>query len=128
MNKSTSKENGIRGEDFAADMMRKLGFRIIARNYREKCGEIDLIAENGRILAFVEVKTRSKNAIASPAEAVHRQKQQKIIKTAMLYLNKNPKKLQPRFDVIEVYALEEGLQGRHIPGAFEINPHNAPKP
>ena len=127
MNNIKSNENGKRGEDFAAVMLEKQGFRIIARNFRKKCGEIDLIAANRKYLVFIEVKTRTVGSLISPAEAVNLLKQRKIIKTAMLYLAQNSTELQPRFDVFVVRSTPEGLKGIHIPGAFEITDQNSPR-
>ena len=123
----SSNESGKYGEDFAAAILTKQGFRILARNFRKKCGEIDLIAANRKFLVFIEVKTRTAGSLISPAEAVNITKQRKIIKTAMLYLTQNPTELQPRFDVFEVRSTPMGLKGVHIPGAFEITDQNSPR-
>ncbi|MBQ6600946.1 MAG: YraN family protein, partial [Clostridia bacterium] len=61
---------GNKGEAFAAEYYRKLGFTVTAQNYTCRGGEIDIIAENGEYIIFVEVKTRSSNSLYSPAEAV----------------------------------------------------------
>lgn len=92
------------GEDRAAEYLRDKGFRLAAANWRCRFGEIDLIAEDGTYLCFVEVKLR-KNAAYGPAAAfVDRRKQDKLRAAAMLYLSRRPTDLQPRFDVIEIYA------------------------
>ena len=92
------------GEERAAEYLRRKGFRITAANWRCRFGEIDLIAEDGRYLCFVEVKERKNDAFGSAAEFVDRRKQEKLRAAAMLYLSRHPTDLQPRFDVVEIYA------------------------
>ena len=95
---------GAWGEAVAAEYLRKKKYKIVACGYRTRFGEIDIIAENRRFLVFVEVKTRKSAGFASPREFVDRAKQERLRTTAEYYLSQNPGKLQPRFDVIEVYA------------------------
>lgn len=110
------------GEDLAADYLRRKGYRILAANWRCRFGELDLVAEDGTYLCFVEVKLR-KNAAYGPAGAfVDRRKQEKLRAAAMLYLSRRPTDLQPRFDVVEIYA-PQGLEtGKpelfHLENAF----------
>lgn len=78
------------------------GYNIRARNYRIKGGEIDIIAENGDFLAFVEVKTRKPDSLVTGFEAVSQRKRGLIIKTAADYCRRYPNMLQPRFDVVQV--------------------------
>lgn len=92
------------GEDAAAAYMKKNGYKIIGRNYSCRMGEIDIIAEKGRYLAFVEVKTRKNDAFAAAAEFVTAAKQRRLAAAAEMWLGQNPSKKQPRFDVAEVYA------------------------
>lgn len=92
------------GEDRAAEWLQARGWRITARNFRCRMGEIDLIAENGRYLAFVEVKLRKDGSYGAACEAVTPAKQRKLRLTAEFYLLGHPTALQPRFDVAEVYA------------------------
>ncbi len=95
---------GAWGESVAADYLRSKRYRIIASNYRCRVGEIDLIAVNGEYMAFVEVKLRKNADFAQAREFVDQGKQRRIRMTAALYLSAHPTKLQPRFDVIEIYA------------------------
>jgi putative endonuclease len=112
---------GRRGEDAAAQYLLQQGMKIVERNLRTPVGEIDLIACDRNILAFVEVKTRRGSAFGSPGEAVGPHKQRQIIRTAKWYLNNYPhKKLQPRFDVIAITVQGDNLQIEHIPAAFEL--------
>ena len=116
---------GAAGEVIAARFLREHGYDIVAVNVRSRLGEVDIIAENDTTIAFVEVKTRDEHALAeSPKEAVTRDKQEKIKKTAMLYLQHCKTKLQPRFDVIEIVtsAGDSPLAAKsihHLENAFE---------
>ena len=116
------RELGRFGEERAARWLRLRGYRIVETNYSCRSGEIDLIARRGRYIVFVEVKLR-KNADFAPArEFVTAAKQQRIRTTAALWLSQHETGLQPRFDVIEVYA-PQGAEGRvtvrHLENAFE---------
>ena len=95
---------GAWGEALAAEYLRKKHYRILAVNYRSRFGEIDLIAANSRFLVFVEVKLRRSAGFATAREYVNFRKQDRIRMTASIYLSRFPTRLQPRFDVIEVYA------------------------
>ena len=97
-------ETGARGEAVAAEYLRKKQYKIIKQGFRSKFGEIDLIAQNGKYLVFVEVKLRKSNRFAMAREYVDARKQEKLRITASLYLSLRPTSLQPRFDVIEIYA------------------------
>lgn len=92
------------GEAVVAEDLRKKGWRILAAGYRCRLGEIDLVAGDGKFLAFVEVKLRKSTAYGTAAEAVDRRKQNRICAAAQLYLAQYPSDLQPRFDIAEVYA------------------------
>ena len=92
------------GEALAADWLRRQGCTLVAANWHCRFGEIDLIAEDGPYLCFVEVKLRKSSSFASAGAFVDRRKQEKLRTTAELYLSQHPTALQPRFDVIEIYA------------------------
>ena len=114
---------GSWGEALAAKYLRKKFYRILATGYRCRFGEIDLIVSNRRFLVFVEVKLRKSDRFAQAREFVDFRKQDRIRTTASLYLEQNPTKLQPRFDVIEIYA-PQGLETKnpiihHLEDAFE---------
>lgn len=104
--------NGAWGEALAAEYLRKKHYQVEAVNYRSRFGEIDLIVRDKRYLVFVEVKLRKNDRFASAREYVDRRKRDRIRVTASIYLSQNPTVLQPRFDVIEIYA-PEGAQTRH---------------
>lgn len=115
---------GTVGELLAARYLRQHKYTLLAANYRTRFGEIDIIAANRKYIAFVEVKQRNSAAISTPQEAVTAEKQQKILRTAALYLQNHPTKLQPRFDVISVVMDEtdDPLAYKsitHFPAAFE---------
>ena len=92
------------GEALAAEYLRKKGCRIEAMNYRTRLGEIDIIAANRRYLIFCEVKLRKTADFAAAREFVDARKQQRLRSTALVYLSQHEINLQPRFDVIEIYA------------------------
>lgn len=92
------------GEQQTAADLRRRGWTVVAMNYRCRMGEIDIVAEKGRFLAFVEVKLRKNDGFGRAAEAVTRAKQEKLRAAAELYLTEHPTDRQPRFDVAEVYA------------------------
>lgn len=111
---------GDKGEDFAASYFQKLGFEIKNRNYHSRYGEIDLIAENGDTVVFVEVKTRSFDCLDTAAHAVTAAKQKKILLTALWYVGNNKTEKKMRFDVFEVYHINGRIyQFNHIKNAFE---------
>lgn len=103
---------GAWGEALAADYMRKKRYKLVAAGYRSRFGEIDLIVQNRKNIVFVEVKTRKNAEFAKASDYVDWKKQDKIRVTASMYLASNPTELQPRFDVIEIYA-PEGTATRH---------------
>lgn len=114
---------GAWGEAIAADYLAGKKYKIVAMNYRCRFGEIDIIAANKQYLAFVEVKLRKSDKFAAAAEFVNIHKQERLRSTAELYLAENPTGLQPRFDVIEIYA-PKGTDTRkpvihHLEDAFQ---------
>ena len=103
---------GSWGEFLAAEYFRKHKYIIVATNYRCKFGEIDLIVSNKQYLVFVEVKLRKSDKFASAFEHVDYHKQNKIRITAEVFLSQYATDLQPRFDVIEIYA-PDGIETKH---------------
>lgn len=101
---AASKLTGAWGEALAAEYLRKKHYKILAAGYHCRFGEIDLIAANRKYIVFVEVKLRKNAAFAGAREYVDRRKQDRIRVTASMYLSQCHTKLQPRFDVIEIYA------------------------
>ena len=95
---------GAWGENIAAAYLRKKHYQILACNYRCRFGEIDIICRNRRYLVFVEVKLRKSASYGEAREFVGYDKQERLRATAALWLQQNPTELQPRFDVLEIYA------------------------
>lgn len=100
----------------AARFLKKSGYRILDKNYRTRSGEIDLVAEKGEFLVFVEVKKRSGDAFGSAFEAVTREKQVKIVKAAKHYLFRFS--LEERIVRFDVIAVDSHGKCTHIPDAF----------
>ena len=118
-----SKLSGAWGEAIAAEYLRRKRYTVVAAGYHCRFGEIDLIVQNKKDLVFVEVKLRKNADFAAARDYVSRYKQDRIRMTASMYLSQNPTSLQPRFDVIEIYA-PEGTQTQnpkiiHLEDAFQ---------
>lgn len=93
------------GEIFAAEMLKIKGYEILIMNYRNKLGEIDIIAQKNMVLTFVEVKTRQSIKMGYPCEAVNHEKRRKIKKTALAFICENKIKYQEiEFQVIEIFV------------------------
>jgi putative endonuclease len=120
---NSGKLRGAWGEALAAEYLRKKRYKLVAAGYSCKFGEIDLIVADRKFLVFVEVKLRRSADFAKAAEFVDRRKQDRIRMTASMYLTQNPTPLQPRFDVIEIYAPEGTATVRpqilHMEDAFQ---------
>lgn len=99
------------GETLAAEYLRRRGFSILGAGWRCRFGEIDLIAADKNYLCFVEVKLRKSAAYGTAGAFVDRRKQEKLRLTAQMYLSEHPTDLQPRFDVVEIYA-PQGMETR----------------
>ena len=109
------------GEEQAANYLKKKKYKILGMNYNCRFGEVDIIAEKGGFIAFVEVKLRKDASFAEAREFVTYSKQQRILTAAQLWLSNNPTDKQPRFDVIEIYAPlgDRGeIRINHIENAF----------
>ena len=119
---SRQKTFGKLGEDCAVKFLEANGYTIVARNFRIRSAEIDIIAQIDGVIIFAEVKTRSDIRHGLPREAVNLRKQKKIIEAAGVFLqDENFADCACRFDVIEVY-LRGGLveEINHIENAFEV--------
>ena len=100
---------GKKGERLAMNYLRQAGYKIISSNYRTRLGEIDLIAEEGETLVFVEVKTRSSKNCGHPLESITPSKKRQIEKVALEYLSKNRQfERNIRFDAVAVFFLPPG--------------------
>ncbi len=111
---------GLQGEQAAESRLRDDGLEIIARGFRARGGEIDLIARDGPVVVFVEVKTRSGSAYR-PAEAVDARKRRRIARAAALFLLRAGwTEAVCRFDVVEVTPKPRGFEITRIADAFRL--------
>jgi len=101
--KLTRKQLGQQGEDLVSEYLQNIGYRILYRNYRCRHGEIDIIAEEGGDLVFVEVRARRSANFGTAAESVNFRKQQKLHQLALFYISiEGQPKDNYRFDVAAV--------------------------
>lgn len=104
-----NRKRGSAGELSAYSYLRRNGYNIVARNYRKRFGEVDLIGWDGDTLAFIEVKSRTSQVRGRPEEAVHRTKQRQICRVAREYRSRNHlHDIKYRFDVVSI----EGRAGQ----------------
>jgi putative endonuclease len=113
-------QRGQYGEDIASTYLSQQGYRIVQRNYRNRYGEIDIIAWDDATLVFVEVKTTTASAFGVPQEKVGMRKQQKLTAVAMAYVMQHHiRNISLRFDVISVTLPPQGAPDvAHIHAAF----------
>jgi putative endonuclease len=114
---------GVIGEDLAARALERRGYAILERRYRTDRGEIDIVAQDGETLVFVEVKARADQEFGSAAECVTPAKQRRVARMAVEYLASHRVGDRPcRFDVVAIdFALSDRPQVTVYPGAFEAN-------
>ncbi|MEO5957168.1 MAG: YraN family protein [Nitrospiraceae bacterium] len=114
---------GQAGESAAEEYLRHKGYRIVARNLRSPRGELDLVAEDGHVLVFVEVKARRTDSFGGAIHAVHQRKQEKLIQLAAQYLARHHiKNRLCRFDVVLLQGTDAvAPQIEHIQNAFEVS-------
>ena len=113
---SNTRQSGTEGEDFACAYIAEQGMKIVQRNFRFGHEEIDIVARDGSVLVFVEVKARQNASRGLPAEAVTRAKQRSIIRAAMGYLKINHlTDSRVRFDVAAIC----GREIKYIKAAFD---------
>ena len=112
---------GESGEEYACRELRRRGYVILARRYRSRHGEIDIIARDGEVLVFVEVKTRSTESFGSPLEAVTPAKQRKVIRMAADYLGRSRLfTVACRFDVVGVLLSAGEARIEVVVDAFSV--------
>ncbi|HLC16092.1 MAG TPA: YraN family protein [Thermodesulfovibrionia bacterium] len=112
---------GQKGEELAADFLKKKGYRIVEQNFRVSFGEIDIIAWDRETLVFIEVKTRKSIRYAMPFEAVNSHKIKKLSDTALFYLKKFKNIPPARFDVLTIYYESGKPCIELIRDAFELS-------
>ncbi len=119
MSSINRRRQGQLGEDLAAQYLEQQGFRILERNYRFERGEIDIIAEEGNELVFVEVKARRSTVFGAPEDAVTEEKQEQVYAVADGYLFEHDIDNRPcRFDVVAIEYHEKSPDIRHIRDVF----------
>lgn len=112
---------GRRGEDLARRFLEQAGYRILVANYRTRAAELDLVAEEGGELVFIEVKSRRGDLFGSALEAVDRRKQGKIVLAAREYLARERAHGRPaRFDVVAVTFRGGQPEIELVKDAFEL--------
>ena len=119
--KGWRRQRGQEGEQLAVAFLQRQGYRIQEQNYRNRKGEIDIIAWDGETLVFVEVKAKTQTTFGYPEEMVDRRKQRTIVQVAMMYVHRH-QLLQTslRFDVVAIQLRPGGEPDvTHIPAAFE---------
>ncbi len=117
------------GEAQAAALLERLGYRILARRYRCRWGELDLVAQDQDALVFVEVKARTAVRYGSPAEAVTARKRECLARAAACFLADHPRwrDYPARFDVVEATWSRGRWQLRHLRDAFRVWPTGEPR-
>ena len=111
---------GKAGEDGAVALLEKQGFRIRARNFSCRYGELDIVAEREELVVFVEVRMRSHAAWGDPALTISRRKQRRVVTAALHYLFAHDlRDRMIRFDVVTVLGRGEKAVIEHIPNAFD---------
>ncbi|MFQ5458771.1 MAG: YraN family protein [Myxococcota bacterium] len=115
------RQTGLIGEERAALALRRAGYRVLSRNYRCRYGEIDLVAEEGDAIVFVEVKARRTSAYGDPALAITARKRRRIARAAQHYLSvmRMPDR-RARFDVVTLVREEGDWRIRILRNAFEV--------
>ena len=108
------------GENRAVNYLKNKHILPLSTNYKSRYGEIDIIGHNDKYIVFVEVKTRKRVSVISGVECVSRKKQERIIKTACIFMQEKNINKQPRFDIIEIKndSLGSPLTIKHIENAF----------
>ena len=117
----TTTTRGREAETLAAQYLTRHGLRIIARNFRIRGGEIDLVCRDGRTLVFVEVRYRSRSRFGGAEESVDRRKQTRLVLTAASYLREHHLNCPTRFDVVALKPGSGGPELNWIKGAFQAD-------
>lgn len=114
---------GKRGETLAADYLRRLGYTVVETNYRCQWGEVDIVAQEGDTLVFVEVRTRRGASFGAPQESLTPRKRQRLISTAETYLQAHPDAPADwRIDLISLTPHSSGpLHIEHLPNAVQLD-------
>ncbi len=111
---------GKEGEELAVSFCRKKGYKVLEKNYKTAFGEIDIIARDGEIIVFIEVKTRADDTFGYPFEAVDARKREKIRRVALCFMKKFRREVPARFDVLSISFEDGNKRVEHIIDAFEV--------
>lgn len=121
---SVNLDFGKAAENAAVEFLKAKGYKILERNYKNKLGEIDIIAQLKGVICFVEVKARHTLNLGVPQEAVTARKQRQICRVAVYYLKSNKLLERPaRFDVLALLYVDNQPEISLITDAFELNAH-----
>jgi putative endonuclease len=109
---------GSEAEEWAVKVLKKEGYKVVERNYRSPFGELDIIAEEGGFLVFVEVKRRDTESFGNPLDAITATKKRHMIKSALFYIKSHPHAdKRVRFDVVGI-----GIHGvKLVRNAFPVD-------
>ncbi len=114
-------ELGRAGEAAAEALLAGKGYAVLARNFRTRGGEVDLVCRDGDTVVFVEVKTRGAGSLARPDQAVTAAKRGRLVRAAAAFLSERDLWDRPcRFDVVSVVAAGKELAASHLPDAFAL--------
>ncbi len=119
---SKSHPLGRKAEDYALAFLAQRGLKLLARNYRSRYGEIDLILQDQSTLVFVEVRCRTSSRFGGALESVDRRKQNRLIQSAKHYLVSHHRDTPIRFDVLALTPTPEGFELEWIRDAFQADP------
>ena len=109
------------GEDLALRKVKRLGYKVVAKNYRCPLGEIDLIAKDRGCLVFIEIKTRKGKSVGYAKEAVDGRKRRQISKVALAFMKSNDcMDVKARFDVIAINIMGDQKEIEIITNAFDL--------
>ena len=112
---------GSRGEELAAQWLSRHGFRLLHRNWRSGSYELDIVASKSGVLHFIEVKTRKKDGLTPPEQAIHAHKSRSLLHAAKAYLDCCPFDGEIQFDLVAVDTTASGHDIRYIEHIIE--PH-----
>jgi len=111
---------GGHAEDQCAAYLERAGYRVRERNWLVREGELDIVAERGEMLCFVEVRMRTSAVFGDPSLTVTREKQRRVVRAALRYLQRWPApRRMIRFDVMTVLGRGKDAVIEHLPGAFD---------
>ena len=121
--RTATTDKGRQAEDLALAHLQRKGLQLIARNYRCRAGEVDLVMAHANSLVFVEVRSRTNAAVVNPKETVDRRKQRRLARVAAIYLktHKEVANRPVRFDVVAVTQPNYAARLEWIPGAFHVD-------